>query len=122
MLYLIFDSLVDSYFAELDVFDDRIDALDDKVIGRPDPDVLLEVFDLKRDLIDMRRVLVHTRDASLHLQSDAGSIVDAEHRIYIRDIYDHVVRLLDTVETQRDLLTMRWISTSRVWRTGPTRR
>lgn len=104
ILYLVFDSLVDSYFAQVDVFDDRIDALEDRVIGAPGPEVLIEVFDLKRDLVDIRRVLVNTRDASLRLQSDAGSVIDAEHRVYIRDIYDHIVRLLDTVETQRDLL------------------
>src|SRR6185437_3186985 len=48
--------------------------------------------------------LVNTRDASLHLQRDPGSIIDAEHQPYVRDIYDHVTRLLDSVETQRDLL------------------
>src|SRR6185437_10691693 len=48
--------------------------------------------------------LVNTRDASLHLQRDPGSIIDAEHQPYVRDIYDHVARLLDSVETQRDLL------------------
>jgi len=49
-------------------------------------------------------VLVNTRDASLHLQRDPNSIIDAEHQPYIRDIYDHISRLLDSVETQRDLL------------------
>jgi len=62
------------------------------------------VFAIKRELIDLRRVLVNTRDASLHLQRDPGSIINAEHQLYIRDIYDHVARLLDSVETQRDLL------------------
>jgi magnesium transporter len=52
----------------------------------------------------LRRVLVNTRDASLHLQRDPNSLIDAEHQPYIRDIYDHVTRLLDSVETQRDLL------------------
>ena len=85
-------------------FDDRIDDLEDTVIDSPSPEVLQSVFGIKRELIDLRRVLVNTRDASLHLQRDPGSIIDAEHQPYIRDIYDHVARLLDSVETQRDLL------------------
>jgi magnesium transporter len=104
LLYLILDTIVDLYFPAMDHFDDRIDDLDDAVIGSPSPEVLQSVFGLKRELIDLRRVLVNTRDASLHLQRDPGSIIDAEHQPYVRDIYDHVTRLLDSVETQRDLL------------------
>ena len=104
ILYLIFDSLVDSYFPVLDRTDDRIDELQDRVLASPTPAVLEEIFDLKREMVDLRRVLVNTRDASMHLQRDPGSIVDAKHQLFVRDIYDHVARLLDTVETQRDLL------------------
>jgi magnesium transporter len=104
LLYLILDTTVDLYFPAIDHYDDRIDELEDKVIDCPEPPVLQEVFALKRDLIDLRRVLVGTRDATLHLQRDPTSIVDAEHQPFVRDIYDHVVRLLDSVETQRDLV------------------
>lgn len=104
LLYLILDTIVDQYFPAIDQFDDKIDDLEDAVIGSPSPEVLQDVFGIKRELIDLRRVLVNTRDASLHLQRDPGSIIDAEHQPYIRDIYDHVARLLDSVETQRDLL------------------
>jgi len=104
LLYLILDTIVDLYFPAIDHFDDRIDDLEDTVIDSPSPEVLQSVFGIKRELIDLRRILVNTRDASLHLQRDPGSIIDAEHQPYVRDIYDHVARLLDSVETQRDLL------------------
>ncbi len=104
LLYLILDTIVDLYFPAIDHFDDRIDDLEDTVIDSPSPEVLQKVFGIKRELIDLRRILVNTRDASLHLQRDPGSIIDAEHQPYVRDIYDHVARLLDSVETQRDLL------------------
>ena len=104
LLYLILDTIVDGYFPAIDHYDDRIDALEDKVIARPEPATLQEVFSLKRELIDLRRVLVGTRDATLHLQRDPDSIIDAKHQPFVRDIYDHVVRLLDSVETQRDLV------------------
>jgi magnesium transporter len=104
LVYLILDTIVDLYFPAIDHFDDRIDTLEDRVIDEPEPGVLQKVFAIKRELVDLRRVLVNTRDASMHLQRDPGTLIDAEHQPYIRDIYDHVARLLDSVETQRDLL------------------
>src|ERR1700677_926814 len=104
LLYLILDTIVDLYFPAIDHFDDRIDQLEDKVFDDPSPEILQSVFAIKRELIALRRVLVNTRDASLHLQRDPTTIIDAENQPYIRDTYDHVARLLDSVETQRDLL------------------
>ena len=104
LLYLILDTIVDLYFPAIDAFDDQIDELEDRVIAQPDPIVLQSVFAIKRQLVELRRVLVGTRDATLHLQRDPHSIIDAEHQPFVRDIYDHVVRLLDSVETQRDLV------------------
>ena len=104
LLYLILDTIVDLYFPAIDHYDDAIDELEDRVIAEPEPEVLQQVFELKRQLIDLRRVLVGTRDATLHLQRDPQSIIDAEHQPFVRDIYDHVVRLLDSIETQRDLV------------------
>src|SRR5580658_408951 len=104
LVALILDTIVDLYFPTIDHFDDRIDDLEDKVFDDPSPEILQSVFAIKRELIDLRRVLVNTRDAALHLQRDPDTIIDAEGQPYIRDTYDHVVRLLDSVETQRDLL------------------
>ena len=104
LVYLILDTIVDLYFPAIDQFDDRIDALEDAVFDSPSPEILQQVFAIKRELINLRRVLVNTRDASLHLQRDPNTIIDADHQLYVRDTYDHVARLLDSVETQRDLL------------------
>jgi magnesium transporter len=104
LLYLILDTIVDLYFPAIDHFDDRIDQLEDKVFSNPSPEILQSIFAIKRELIDLRRVLVNTRDASLHLQRDPNTIIDADHQPYVRDTYDHIARLLDSVETQRDLL------------------
>jgi magnesium transporter len=104
LISLILDTIVDLYFPAIDHFDDRIDELEDKVFDDPSPAILQSIFAIKRELIDLRRVLVNTRDAALHLQRDPDTIIDAKRQPYIRDTYDHVARLLDSVETQRDLL------------------
>ena len=104
LVSLILDTIIDLYFPAIDHFDDRIDELEDKVFDDPSPEILQSIFAIKRELIDLRRVLVNTRDAALHLQRDPDTIIDAKRQPYIRDTYDHVARLLDSVETQRDLL------------------
>jgi len=104
LLYLILDTIVDLYFPAIDHFDERIDNLEDAVFNNPSPEILQSIFAIKRELIDLRRVLVNTRDASLHLQRDPDTIIDTDHQPYVRDTYDHITRLLDSVETQRDLL------------------
>ncbi len=108
LLYLVFDSIVDSYFPTVDAIDDEIDALEDRVVT-PRRDLLSDIFAVKRQLVDMRRLLVNTRDAAMHLQRAStmpaeGRPVDPEQQLYLRDLYDHITRLLDMVETQRDLL------------------
>jgi magnesium transporter len=104
LLYLILDTIVDDYFPVLDHYDDCIEELESQVVDRPEPATLQSIFALKRKLMSVRRVLVGTRDATLHLQRDPNSIIDSEHQPFVRDIYDHLIRQLDTVETQRDLL------------------
>ena len=104
LLYLIVDTIVDEYFPVLDHYDDCIDELENAVIDKPEPETLQAIFALKRKLMEVRRVLVGTRDATLHLQRDPNSIIDSEHQPFVRDIYDHLIRQLDSVETQRDLV------------------
>ena len=104
LLYLILDTIVDLYFPAIDHYDECLDDLENRVLSEPHEGTLQSVFSLKREMIELRRVLVGTRDATLHLQRDPGTIIDAEQQPFVRDIYDHVVRLLDSVETQRDLL------------------
>ena len=104
LLYLILDTIVDNYFPVIDHYDECIDDLEDQVVARPEPAMMQEIFAMKRKLMELRRILVGTRDATLHLQRDPQSIIDTEHQPFVRDIYDHVIRLLDSVETQRDLV------------------
>lgn len=103
LLYLVFDSIVDSYFPAIDKLDDDLDALEDRVVS-PGPNLLSDIFAVKDRLVNARRLLVSTRDAAMHFQRDAGVPLNSEYQLYLRDLYDHITRLLDTVETQRDLL------------------
>jgi len=109
--HALIDAAVDQYLPALDRLGDFINHLEDRVIRRPSPTTLREIFRLKRTLLDFRRVATGMREAVNGLvrrydtASAAGRPADRELRIYYRDVYDHIVRVIDFIETYRDLLT-----------------
>jgi len=104
VLYRIFDATVDSYLPVTDRMDDVIDQLEEAVLADPTPDVLSRIFRARRMLIELRRILTNTRDVAAHLYRTGHTLVPADVIPFFRDVYDHVARNLDLVETQRDLL------------------
>ena len=107
LLYRVVDTLVDGYFPVLGAFDDEIDELEDAILQRPTDEQLGRLFDMKRSLIALRKVVTPQRDmfATLLAGGDAipGMTPDAER--YFRDLYDHLIRISDLVDSYRDLLT-----------------
>lgn len=107
LLYRVVDALVDGYFPVLAALDDRIDDLEDEILARPTEQQLGTLFDLKRSLISMRKVVTPERDmfASLLSQADQLPGMTTEAERYFRDLYDHLIRISDLVDSYRDLLT-----------------
>jgi magnesium transporter len=103
-MYRIVDGLVDSYSPLLDRLSQRIDELQDEILECPEPRVLEKVLSLKRALVEMRRVNANTRDVANHLLRFEGALIKSEMQPFLRDVYDHLARNLDLIETQRELL------------------
>ena len=109
--YALIDAAVDQYLPALDHLGEFINQLEDRVIRHPTPATLREIFRSKRTLLDFRRVASSMREAVNALIRRYEAVgasprpLDRELRIYYRDVYDHVVRVLDFVETYRDLVT-----------------
>jgi magnesium transporter len=107
LLYRLIDALVDGYFPLLSDMDDHIDELEDEILVRPTEQQLGVLFDLKRQLIALRKVVTPQRDMFAQLLSDPSVLPamtpDAER--YFRDLYDHLIRISDLVDSYRDLLT-----------------
>src|SRR6478736_5735457 len=103
--YRIIDHMVDTYLPVLDHYSEGIDTLEDEALEAPTPQTLASIFSAKRDLIVLRRVLVNTRDVASHLQRTESPYISRDMWPFLRDVYDHVARNLDTVEMLRDLLT-----------------
>lgn len=102
--YRIVDEVVDSYLPVIDAFSEAIDGLEDAVLKNPEPQTLERIFDLKRGLVKLRRVLGNTRDVAGHLQRTESTLIARDMWPFLRDVYDHVARNLDLIESQRDVL------------------
>ena len=106
LFYLVVDQLVDALFPVLEQLDEATDELEDRIIDEPNTAALTELSDLKRAVVDLRKVLGAQRDVFQRLTTRAvGDAGDKEMSIYYRDVYDHLVRQYETVDSLRDLLT-----------------
>jgi magnesium transporter len=105
ILYEITDMIVDEYLALLDDSAEDISKVESLVLERPEPPVLRELFLLKRRLIDFRRAASGMRDVMNAIIRREGGLTGDDLDPYFRDVYDHLARAVDLVETHRDLLT-----------------
>jgi len=106
-LYRLLDSLVDSMFPFLAALDDRIDELQDQIFAKPTDEELAALFALKRQLVDMRKLVSPQRDMVASILSQVIPIpgMTAEGERYVRDLYDHLIRISDMVDSYRDLVS-----------------
>jgi magnesium transporter len=104
LLWAIIDAIVDGYFPFADRLEDFIDRLQDEVVDLPTRQTLEALFDLKRDLIAVRRAVSPVREILNQLTNRELKLIDADEIIYFRDIYDHVIRLADELDTDRELV------------------
>jgi magnesium transporter len=102
--YLIADALVDEGFPILDRISDEIETIEDEVLLHPRREAFARIFELKRLLLHMRRVLNPQRDMIAMLARRGDARVSERTALYFRDIFDHLVRLSESIESSRDLL------------------
>jgi magnesium transporter len=105
LLWAVCDEIVDAYFPFADRLEDTIDALQDAVMERTDRSTLARVFQLKREVIEVRRAITPVREVLNQLTNRDLALIDPGELLYFRDIYDHVIRLTDEIDNQRELVT-----------------
>ena len=107
LLYRIVTALIDSFFPILSDFDDRIDALEDAIFAEATDEQLQEIFAMKRLLVGIRKAVAPQRDLFATTVAGVASLPGMTHddERYFRDAYDHMIRIVDLIDTYRDLLT-----------------
>lgn len=105
IFYMLIDLVVDEYQPLLDAIADDIADIESEVLSRPEPDMLARIFSLKRGLIEFRRVAGAMREVVNTLARHEGGFLGDDLDPYFRDVYDHLVRTAEFIESYRDLLT-----------------
>ncbi|MGH9175987.1 MAG: magnesium/cobalt transporter CorA, partial [Vicinamibacterales bacterium] len=105
LVYTIADSIVDGYFPCLDEFGEQIETLENAMFERGDAETLEQVFRLKRQLLEMRRVVAPTRDVFNAFTRRELPTLGEQSFVYFQDVYDHVIRITDTIDAYRDILS-----------------
>jgi magnesium transporter len=105
LTYLVVDQIVDANFPVLDELDNTIDELEDTIIDKADPEQLRTIYSLKHSITRLRQLLGAQRDLFQRLITSALGPDDREMGLYYRDVYDHIIRQYETVDSLRDLLT-----------------
>jgi magnesium transporter len=105
LLYSLLDAVVDDYFPLLDQLADRVEDLEDTIFNDFKEESIQEIFTLKKDLLRLRRVVAPERDVLNVLLRRELPVFRPDDTIYLQDVYDHIVRVTDSVDTYRDLLS-----------------
>ena len=103
--YMALDAAVDAYFPVLDGIDEFVDELEQRVFGHFDERLLHEIFKVKRLVIALRRFLSPQREVLGQLANRPSPLLPPETQLYFRDVYDHMLRITDSLDSFRDLLS-----------------
>jgi magnesium transporter len=105
LLYALMDAVIDGYFAVLERLGERMEALERRLLGEPEQKDLHAIQGMKRDIVALRRSIWPLREVTASLARDSSDLVTENTRLYLRDVHDHAMRLVDHVETNRDALS-----------------
>ena len=105
LLYALVDAIVDQYFAVLESIGEKIEALQQVVVADPKPETLREIHALKRQLLFLRRAVWPLRDVMNNLSRSDCPFLQHSTKVFFRDVYDHVVQIVDTIETLREMVS-----------------
>ena len=105
MAYSLLDIIVDNYYSILEGISDRIEAIEDETIERASSDTLKNIRSLRRQVLFLNKSIWPLREIMSTLERRESDLIKESTEAYIRDLYDHVIQVLDTSETLRDILT-----------------
>jgi len=105
LAYVLIDTIVDNYFKVLEDLGDKVEDLDDRVISDPQTDILHEIQQLKREVLYIRKSTWPLREITSILLKGESPVIQDDIHIYLKDVHDHTVQALETIEIYRDMLS-----------------
>jgi len=105
LAYALMDAVVDNYFTILEKLGDRIEDFEEELVVNPTPETLQAIHHLKREMIFLRKSVWPLREVINRLERWESSLINKSISIYLRDVYDHTIQVIDAIETFRDVLS-----------------
>jgi magnesium transporter len=105
LFYALMDAVVDFYFHVLEKIGDEVEIVEEQVLEKNQKDALKKLYKLKRELIFLRKQIWPLRDLISNMKRSEASMISDNTQLYLRDLQDHTIRIIDSVETYRDLLS-----------------
>ncbi len=105
LMHQIMDVAIDAYFPILEQVDDFLDSLEERVFASFDESALRDIFAVKRMILSLRRYLAPQREIFNVLSNRPSALLTSDVQLYFRDVYDHMLRINDSLDTYRDLLS-----------------
>ncbi len=105
LAYALIDSIVDNYFIIMEKLGETIEFLEEELVTHPVPETLRTIHQLKRELIFLRKAVWPLREVIASLERGELTLIKEATRLYLRDVYDHTIQVIDTIETFRDMIS-----------------
>jgi magnesium transporter len=105
LAYALIDAIVDNYFTILEKLGEKIEDMEDELVSNPSPETLHDIHRLKREMIFLRKSVWPLRELIGRLERWESPLIDKSIYIYLRDLYDHTIQVIDAIETFRDMLS-----------------
>jgi magnesium transporter len=105
LAYSLLDTIIDHYFLILEKFAERIETLEENLVSDPQPETLHQIHSMKREMIFLRKSVWPLRELIYNLEKSDSDLIQSATKIFLRDIYDHAVHIIDSIETYREMLS-----------------
>jgi len=105
LAYSIIDGIVDNYFVILERLGEKVEELQEELVARPDPHMLRNLHQLKNEMILLRKAVWPLREVISSLERADSPLIQSSTKIFLRDVYDHTIQVIDSIETFRDMLS-----------------
>ncbi len=105
LAYALIDAIVDHYFVLLEALGDKIEDIETQLLDHPTRDTLEIIHEMKREMIYLRKQIWPIREMINGLVKGESSLIQEQLHVYLRDVYDHTIQIIDTIESYRDILS-----------------
>jgi magnesium transporter len=105
LAYALIDSIVDNYFVVMEHLEEQVEGLEEELVTNPTPASLQKINRLKKDMIFLRKSVWPLREMINNLERSESKLIQESTKIYLRDVYDHTIQVIDTLETFRDMVS-----------------